>query len=466
VKAGFASTCITPALGKEIPGLFERRFAEGVRDDLYARAAVIDDGRCCVAFVQTDTIKVSEQLVAAARKRAQRLCGIPGKNCFISATHTHSGGPTFAGLGTDADADYAGFVAERVADAIAEAHRRRRPAYVGTGSAAAEGVAFNRRFVMRDGTQMTHPGKMNPSIVRPAGPADPTVTVVGCCDPSTLTPFGCIVHFACHATHMNGYLYSADYMRWIVDMLWAVYGRDLGVTCLNGACGDVTQMDNQSARPGEFGPYWCERTGRVVGAGALQALARMDYFKKATVAREASTAPAAVRRSSAAERRAARALLAEKEVTGADVETIYARELLQVESMRRKKPVHSLEIMGIRVADALFWGVPGEYFQKFAMDVRAASRFPHTCCVELANGYNGYICTEDAFAGGGYEVRTARSSFLEVTAGERIVKTATRLCERMYQSASREIAALPGRRTWPKWEDSALDGINQLKAKK
>jgi len=134
--------------------------------------------------------------------------------------------------------------------------------------------------------------------------------------------------------------------------------------------------------------------------------------------------------------------------------------------MRRRQPKRPIEIMGVRVADTLFWGVPGEYFQEFALQVRDASPFPHTCCVELANGYNGYICTREAFAGGGYEIRTARSSFLEAAAGETIAKAGARLCRRMYADASRELRALPGLRTWPPYEDpAALDGIKQLKKK-
>jgi hypothetical protein len=264
---------------------------------------------------------------------------------------------------------------------------------------------------------------------------------------------------------MNGFLYSADYVRWVVDTFRSVYGQDFGVVYLNGACGDVTQMDNRSPRPGEFGEYWCERTGRVVGGGALQALARLDYFSKAAVDRRTVKMRARIRKSSAEAVRAARSLLRENKVTADNVETIYASELLEVEALRRESPVRRLEIMAIRIADAVFWGVPGEFFQQFALDVRAASPFPHTCCVELANGYNGYICTKEAFAGGGYEVRTARSSLLEPRTGEDIVRTAKTLSRRLYDEAGTETQALPGRRVWPVVHDTALDGIQQINRK-
>ena len=466
MKAGFSAACITPPVGKEIPGLFERRIAQGVHDDLLARAVVADDGGKTIALVQTDTIALPENVVTRARALAHCLCGITESNCLIAATHTHSGGPTFGGFLSKADEGYCTFVAERVASAIAEAYRARRPVLVGTGTAAAKAVAFNRRFVMRDGSQRTHPGKMNADIVAPAGPEDPTVTVVGFCEPKTFSPVGCIVNFACHATHMNGYLYSADYVRWVVDTLRSVYGQDFGVVYLNGACGDVTQMDNRSPRPGEFGEYWCERTGRVVGGAALQAMGRLDYFSRAAVDRRTATVSARIRKSSPASIRAARALLRKKKLTSDDVETIYANELLLVEAMRRESPEIRFEITGVRIADTLLWGVPAEFFQQFALDVRAASPFPHTCCIELANGYNGYVCTKEAFSGGGYEVRTARSSFLEPDTGDKIVRVAKGLIRRMYDASAKEIQSLPGRRVWPVVHDTALDGIQQINKKR
>jgi hypothetical protein len=47
--------------------------------------------------------------------------------------------------------------------------------------------------------------------------------------------------------------------------------------------------------------------------------------------------------------------------------------------------------------------------------------------VELANGICGYVGTQEAFLGGGYEVRTARCSYLAPEAGNRIADTAVRL---------------------------------------
>ncbi len=460
MKAGFASACITPIPGKDIPGLFEQRLAVGTHDDLFVRAAVLDDGQT-VAFVQVDAIVVPEQVVTRARIEAQRLCGIPAAHCFIAATHTHSGGPLFGGFLSEPDEEYMDFVAGQIGAAISEAFRVRRPALTGWSDAAAPGVAFNRRFLMKDGLQRTHPGKMNPDIIEAAGPEDPTVTVLSFCDPRTFAPSGCIVHFACHGTHMNGLLYSADYVKWVVDTLCAAYGPGFGVVFLNSACGDVTQVDNRNPRPLELGPYWAGRTGRSVGGAAIQAVARTDYVLNASLDCESTKVRAGIRPVSADALREASKLLRKQAPTAENVETIYANELIKVDALRKECAHRNLEIMGVRIGNGMFWGVPAEFFQAFAMDVAAASPFDHTCCVELANGYYGYVCAESAFAGGGYETRTARSSFLEEKTGAKVVRAAKSLCLRLHGNAHRELGSL--RHAWPEYkDDSALDGINQL----
>ncbi|MBI4558339.1 MAG: neutral/alkaline non-lysosomal ceramidase N-terminal domain-containing protein [Candidatus Hydrogenedentes bacterium] len=431
LRVGFAVRCITPPVGKEIPGLLERRFATGTNDDLFARAVVLSDGPRRVALVQVDSLVVPTSVVAAARKAARHHCGVCGQNCLIAATHTHSGGPIFDGFLSEHDPDYESFLASQIALAISEADADSRPAQAGIATSRAEGVAFNRRFIMKDGSQRTHPGKLHPDIVRSAGPADPTVTVVGFRDPQCNEPFGCIVNFACHATHMNGLRYSADYPRWIVDTLQRVHGPDFGVVFLNGACADVTQVDNLSDRPVELGPYWCARTGRAAGAAALQALAVMPYRKKTALGSTSANVMVGVRRNSAAAIAEARRIVAKNTADSPNPETIFARELLHVERFRKTAPKVNLEIQTLHIGDALFWSVPGELFQALALEVRDLSPFPYTCCVELANGYAGYICTRDAYSGGGYEVRPARSSFLAEDTGKRMVKAARTLIKKL-----------------------------------
>jgi neutral ceramidase len=64
------------------------------------------------------------------------------------------------------------------------------------------------------------------------------------------------------------------------------------------------------------------------------------------------------------------------------------------------------EIQAIRVGPWWFVGWPGEIFVEYALAVKAQR--PHTFIISLANGeLQGYIATEEAADGGGYEASNA-----------------------------------------------------------
>ena len=50
----------------------------------------------------------------------------------------------------------------------------RRPARVFHATGREDGLAFNRRYHMADGSVGWNPGKKNPKVVRPAGPTAQT----------------------------------------------------------------------------------------------------------------------------------------------------------------------------------------------------------------------------------------------------------------------------------------------------
>ena len=62
---------------------------DSIRDPLYARAIVVDDGSACAVIVGLDLGGASTALVTDAT-RASAATGCPAGNFVISATHTHS----------------------------------------------------------------------------------------------------------------------------------------------------------------------------------------------------------------------------------------------------------------------------------------------------------------------------------------------------------------------------------------
>src|SRR3569833_1098251 len=93
-KAGLAERDITPDLGMEQPGGYGKAFHTKLHDPCKVRAIVFDDGTTRVALVGLDALLLHRPTVLAARKRIEQRCGIPGANVLISASHSHSSGPT------------------------------------------------------------------------------------------------------------------------------------------------------------------------------------------------------------------------------------------------------------------------------------------------------------------------------------------------------------------------------------
>lgn len=449
LTAGFAERDITPEIGMERPGNYYKIYHQRFFDPCKVRAAVFGEGGKRVALVGVDALMVPRDLVQGARRAIERRCGIAPGAVMISASHSHSSGPVgmiqpgeydhaselVQSLAYEyssmADAAYLELVQKQIVAAICEADAARERALCGFGSGREEHVAFNRRFRMKNGLTYTHPRQGNPDIVEVAGPIDPEVGVVGAWNNSGRM-LGCIVNFACHGTASpNGI--SANWIYYMERVIRGAFGSRVIVVFLPGANGDVTQVDNLS-------PY--ERPGRAdasrfvggrVGAEAVKTLFSMhpgsfsplDYRAKVLNIPRRRPSPERVKRSYEIARQ-------DPENAGR-TEWAFAKEIVLLDALLKTQAVAEVEIQAIQVGPAVFLSNPAEYFVQYGLDIKAASPFPLTFPVELANGCVGYVPTEEAFGprGGGYETRLTSYSNLEISAGRRMADTAIELARAM-----------------------------------
>src|SRR5690606_5821101 len=114
----------------------------------------------------------------------------------------------FRSVACEVSAEYLDFLVNKAADAAVLAYAQRREARIGAGSGTVEGIAFQRRYWMKDGTLRTNPGIGNPDVDRPAGPTDPELTVVRI-DAADGTPLGIVANYACHTDTVGGTEFSA-----------------------------------------------------------------------------------------------------------------------------------------------------------------------------------------------------------------------------------------------------------------
>jgi neutral ceramidase len=419
IHIGFAEAEITPKLGSQSPGGMQARTPGEVLDPLKAVAMVVRGDDDAVALVGIDALFITEEATARARRAIEKGTKIVGEHVLIGASHTHSGGPIASCFVSEADPEYVALVADRVAEAVTSAWNALHEAEVGVGTGHEPSIAFNRRFLMRDGTQVTHPGKGNPAIVRPAGPIDPDVGVLAARAPGGEL-LGLFVNYACHLTVGRGNGFSADYVYNLRETLRRHYGRpDLPVGFLLGAAGDVTQVDN--LRPGrESGPAWADLFGLALGAEAIQAVGRMEWRKAAEVRAARTVVPIPIRDEPEIRRPGPRLGLG----SGAAAERVYERERELVARERAERPVVDCEVQALRVGDLGIATNGAEFFCQLGLDIKAASPLRPTWVVSLANQWIGYVATPSAYYAGGYEPRTARSAKLAPWAGQSLVEGA------------------------------------------
>lgn len=439
-KSGFAERDITPDIGMEAPGGYGKAYHQTVHDPCKVRASVFDDGRSKVAVVGIDALGIRRDTVLKVRKAVHEKTGIPADAILIGASHSHSSGPCGWLLpgefdhasplvqelvykqSTNADPVYLAKVEQALIDVICDAHDRRVEARAGVGKGVEDQVAFNRRFLMRNGRSVTHPGLGNPEIVKPAGPVDPEVGVIGAWDASNPSKLlGCVVNFSCHATTSPGGI-SANYIYYLEKVIQGYYGKDCVVVFLAGASGDVTQVDNQSPFVYPTGDQWAQLVGGKVGAEALKTLLTMEPGILTPVSSKIKVWDIK-RRVPAPERVKESLALIEGDRTKADpTDWTFAKETLILDALLKKEPAAEVEVQVVQVGPAVFVTNPAEYFCRYGLEIKKGSGFPFTFPVSLANGCVGYVPTEDAFDehGGGYETRLTSYSNLEITGGSQM----------------------------------------------
>jgi len=440
MKVGFAERDITPSPGMERPGGYSKSFHnENIHDPCKIRVSVFDDGQNRVALVGIDTLAVPKVLIQNARNGIEKACGISPNAVLVGASHSHSAGPLSMVLpgqfdhastlvqhlayeiSSCADPKYMEIVERELISAVIEANDKRIDAKCGIGSGREDKVAFNRRFLMKNGITCTHPGKCNPDIEKPAGPTDSEVGVIGAWDVEGKL-IGCVVNFACHGTTGPGST-SADWIYYLEKTIRSMMGDQAIVVFLNGACGDITQVDNLSPYNIDFGERAARYVGTRVGAEAVKVLVTAEPGELSPV--RASIKNLRIPRRKPSDARLERALeIVERDPSQVDsTEWTFAKEVIMLDALIQKEPVVDVEVQVIQVGPAVFMANPSEFFCQFGLNLKARSSFPFTFPVELANDCIGYVPTEEAMGehGGGYETRLTAYSNLKVNAGDNIV---------------------------------------------
>ncbi len=463
IRVGFAEADITPEVGMEVPGNYGKVYSRKIHDACKVRVSVFDNGDRRVALVGIDALLIRRETVQEIRARVKEGAGI--EEVMIGASHSHSSGPVGMilpgefdhasaeiqelayGKSSCADPGYLRRVVAATAGAVLEADRKKELVTVGYGVGQESEVAFNRRLRMRNGQTFSHPGKNNPEALGFANPTDDDVGVIGVWRADG-TLAGCVVNFSCHAT-TNSDGIGANWVHYTEKVIQGFYGREATVVFLQGACGDVTQVNNLDPRANPAPDDWSRFVGGRVGAEALKVLLGMSQTRTAEVPLAAGSRVWEIRRRVPSAVRVAEARERVKGSVG-DPDWVWAKETLLLDALIARKREVEVEVQAIQIGPVVCLSNPAEYFVSYGLKLKKRSGFPITFPVELANGCVGYVPDEEAFGpgGGGYETRLTSYSNLEVTAGTQLMNAALELAAGMKPAPLPERPLAPVGKPW------------------
>ena len=416
LQCGMSETDITPWLGLEIPGYLSIRNATGVKDKLFAKAVVFCNNDQTTGIVAIDALDLEREDVLRIRARANYLTGIPMENIMVCLTHTHTGGPVVNCFVTKRNETYIDFLVNKAADAISLAYENLVPAKVGSGNGMVGHIAFNRRYVMQDGSVKTNPGRMNPLIVKPVGPIDPDVMIMKIQDANDKL-IGAIINFACHLDVVGGSEYCADYAGELSKILKSVYGKDFCCIFLTGLSGNINHIDTKGtlSRSSHY-----KKMGEVLAGETIKPMPFITCCEDVLVGARSKLLNMPLRTVQEEDVQKARQLVAQGD--DQSNEKIFAQELLVFCQYQSKTT--NVEVQVLKVGDMVFTGFPGDVFVEFGLRIKQGAPNQAHFISSHANGRNGYIPVREAFSQGGYEVRTTRSNKLHHAAGDEITATA------------------------------------------
>lgn len=412
LRCGFYEVDITPNIGDNVPGYFNAREASEIYDTLYAHAFAVQADGEPMLMISLDAIVIQKNDADLIRKGIYAATGIPITNISLCAIHTHTGGPVCDLYDCPRREPYCAFMVNRTIDAGIMAFNRMADAKIGADSRLVEGIAFNRRFEMKDGSFRMNPGMLNPDIVRSVDVTDPELVTIRV-DYADGTPMGAIASYALHLDTVGASVYSADYPGVIRKNLRKAYGENFGFLYMTGTCGNINHIDVTKPRE-EQKNY--RSIGAILSAAVEEAFASIKTADT-NIARCARTCVTGMMRRPTVE-------MAESQPV-ADIR----KEMLRAVALPVDPVV--MEVWTALIGDIAFQMLPGEVFAYFGLEAKKRSTAKYTISCELSNQNIGYIYTKEAEKQGGYEATPSTYIIMNSDAGYQIVDAASANLEKI-----------------------------------
>ncbi len=437
VKAGTAVIDITPInLPVLVNGGFTSRTIGTIKSRLQARAVVLSSEQTSLAIVVVDTCMMSRDFLDETKTHIAARTGIPQDHLLISATHTHSAPSAMACLGTELDSDYVPYLRNQLIEVVERAQSHMVWAEAGFARIAAPQLTASRRWILRPDRIGTDPfgnrtvrANMHPStdpeeLIGETGPEDPELSLLAL-RTTEGRPLAVLANYSMH--YFGDSDISADYFGLFCEGLQKQLSNDGACVAIlsHGCSGDIWRRDY--GRPETWRPETSiESYAAEMVDLANRALSSMTYQKISDLQMIERRLPLRYRVPDQQRLEWARRIVAElgDRLPQTPAE-IYAREQIHLHEWQQTEVV----IQALRIGEIAIVTTPCETYAITGLKLKAASPFPDTMVIELANGGDGYIPPPEQHLFGGYNTWAARTAGLEVQAEPKITENAIELLE-------------------------------------
>ncbi len=459
--AGWSAREITPPRPVALSGQFHKRISTHVFTPLWATALALEvraDERIVdqAILVSCDLVGITRTLQPRLRERLkERLDGFDLPKLLLNATHTHTAPVTgenwyeVTEAGVMKPEEYLEFLIDRLAGAVTEAWRNRRPGGVNWGLGYAT-VGFNRRMVYADGHAVMYGRNNGPDFRGVEGYEDSAVeTLFFWNEERKLT--GVAVNVPCPSQVLEGESYiSSDFWHDVRAELRQRLSRDLYVLAWTGPAGDLSphpmvRREAEARMRKLRGGVSETRAIALRIADAVEyayGAVRNELLTHVPLAHHVEELRLPARKLTEAEYRSAKSVrdqIAAKPPQNRNPED-YARLRWHQDVVDRyenasEHAAFPMELHVLRLGDVAVASNPFELFLDYGIQMKTRSKALQTFLIQLAGGEGGYLPTGKAVAGGGYSA-VAESGLVGPEGGQMLVERTVEIIGRLWQPAS------------------------------
>jgi hypothetical protein len=370
VNMGAARVDITPGVPLPMSGYAARdKPFTGIHDSLFATALYFMNSENSLLLITADLIGYSRQFLDETREMISDRIDILPENILFTAVHNH-GGPVTKTYERDVPEtveDYVKVLQEKFIDLAIQASEITVPIRMGTGKGYCA-LNINRRAEFADGGIWLGRDSQKP--------CDHEVDLVRFDDLNNRT-LAVLINWPCHATAsgQENYQITGDWPGAAARYFKGQAGEEVVVAITAGASGDINPIYGPGKDFNEI-----EAVGYHVGKTAWETYNQTSTFSVGSI--EATNT----------------SLILPGKKAGKDR---FPQENYE------SAPDVEIKLSVFRIGHLVLAGISGELMNEIGTEIKKQSPYSNTVILTHCNGSSGYICTDNAYTEGGYEVQVS-----------------------------------------------------------